>query len=153
MKTIIVFGASGGTGKEVINQSLQKNFEVFAVFRNPSSYEIKQNHLHMVKANVLQLSSFEKKLTGKDAVISCLGTGTHLKPTKVYSQSIENILKAMNAVNVHRLICISAGAVEVTKEMGFFIRLLTKQVLQKILKNIYEDMQIMERILAASQVN
>jgi len=153
MKTIIVFGASGGTGTEVINQSLEKNFGVTAVLRNPDAFEIKHDHLHIVKGDVLQLASFEKEMAGKDAVISCIGTGSNLKPTKVYSLGIENILNAMSTGNVHRLICISAGALEATREMGFFIRLLTKQVLQKILKNIYTDMQSMEKILTESNVD
>jgi hypothetical protein len=59
----------------------------------------------------------------------------------------------MKNANVQRLICISAGGVETTKQIGFFIRTLTKVLLQRILKNLYADMRLMEDIVSGTNIN
>lgn len=153
MKKIIVFGATGGTGKEVVKQTLEKGDEVTAVIRNPSSFDLQYQHLKIIKGDVLQPSTFEKEITEKEAVISCLGTDTNTKPTTLYSEGIKNIISAMDNAQVKRIIGISAGALDTNKEMGFFIRLLTKAVLQQILKNPYSDMRLMETKIENSELD
>lgn len=138
-----MFGATGGTGKQVVKQALEIGYHVTVIIRNPAAFDIQHHELEIIKGDVLQSSTFENELTGKDAVISCLGSGTSTKPTRVYSAGIENIISAMNKAGIRRLMCISAGALYTNKEMGFFIRTLTKLVLQKILKEPYADMRIM----------
>lgn len=144
MKKIIVFGATGGTGKQVVRQALENGYHVTVIVRNPVAFDLQHSQLEIIKGDVLQLSTFENELEGKDAIISCLGNGTSTKPTNVYSAGIGNIILAMRKAGVKRLMCISAGALHTNKEMGFFIRNLTKLVLQKILKAPYADMRLME---------
>lgn len=88
--------------------------------------------------------SFAATMKGKDAVISVLGNRS-TKPTILYSKGIENIINEMQKNNVQRLLCVSAGALYTNSKMGLFIRLLTKVVLQRILKGIYADMRLMEK--------
>ncbi len=144
MKKIIVFGATGGTGNEVVKQAFEKGYEVTAVIRNPSGFDLQHQHLKIIKGDVLQPSTFEKEIAGKEAVISCLGASSNTKSTTLYSEGIKNIISAMNKAQVKRIVCISAGALYTNEEMGFFIRLLTKIVLQPILKNLYSNMRLME---------
>jgi putative NADH-flavin reductase len=153
MKRIIVFGATGGSGKEVVKQAIERGYEVTAIVRNPPAFDFQHIKLKVVKADVLQLMTFENELTGSDVVISCLGTGTSLKPTRVYSAGIENIIAAMNKAGANRLICISAGALETTKEMGFLIRAVAKLLLQNIIKNPYADMRLMEKLVEKSNLD
>lgn len=153
MKKIIVFGATGGTGKEIVKQALEKGYEVTAIARNPSDLDFDHSHLKIIKGDVLQPFTFEKELQGKQVVISCLGTGQSTKPTMIYSEGIKNIFSAMNKTEVKRLICISAGALDANREMGFFISTLTKVVLQRILRNVYSDMRLMEKQVESSNVD
>lgn len=153
MEKIIVFGATGGTGKEVVKQALEKGFLVTAIIRNPSAFNIDHPNLKIVQGDVLQPATFEKEITGKTAVISCLGTGRSTKPTTVYSQGIKNIISEMNKADLKRLICISAVAISANKEMGFFIRTISKVVLQKILKEPYKDMCLMEKEVKNNNIN
>ncbi len=153
MRKIVVFGATGGTGKEVIRQALQLGYQVTAVVRNPAGYPDEHPRLHIVKGDVLHLATFEQYIVGNDAVISCLGTSANLSPTTIYSDGIQNIISAMGKAGVKRLICISSGALYTNKNMGVFIRLLAKVVLQKILKNIYADMRVMEATIENSNLD
>ncbi len=153
MKKIIVFGATGGSGKEAVKQALEKGCEVTAIVRNPSAFDIYHPDLMTVKGDVLQPASFEKELVGKDVVISCPGTGASLQPTTIYSAGITNIIAAMKKAGVNRLVCISAGALETNKEMGWLLRTLAKLVLQNILRNLYTDMRLMEKIVEESRLD
>lgn len=152
MKKIIVFGANGGTGKEVVKQALEMGYEVTAVVRNLNTFNQTHPFLNIIKGDVLQRENFEKKVIGKDAVISCIGSGS-TKPTTIYSIGIENIITAMNATAVKRLMCISAGGLDVNPLNNFIMRILTKNILQRILKEPYNDMRLMEQEVRASELN
>jgi len=153
MTHILIFGATGGSGREAVMQALERGLAVTAVVRNPAAFTLRHDALTLVKGDVLQLSSFEKEMVGKAAVISCLGVGRDFMPTTVYSKGMENILAAMRAANVTRLICLSASALYTYKEMGLFIRLLAKVVVQRILRNPFADLRIMEKTVQASAVD
>jgi putative NADH-flavin reductase len=153
MKQILLFGATGGTGKEVVIQALRNGFAVTIIVRDPAKWDLPHSALTILKGDVMQPATFEKEMIGKAAVISCLGTGKDLKPTTLFSAGMKNIISAMNKANVSRLICLSAGALYTTREMGFFIRLLAKVVIQNILKNLFADMRVMEKIVESSNLD
>jgi putative NADH-flavin reductase len=153
MTKITVFGATGGTGKEVIQQALATGYKVTALVRNPAAFKMKHENLTIVQGDVLQTSTFEKELVGAAAIISCLGSGRSTMPTQVYSEGLKNIISAMDRTGVQRLICVSAGALYTNKEMGLVNRVLIKLVLQPILKEPYADMRLMEKTVAHTTLN
>src|SRR5882672_6435939 len=92
---IIIFGSTGRSGKQVVQQALDAGYFVTAVARNPSKLHITQPHL-----TILQ-----------DAVISALGSDD-TKPTMLFSEGMYHIITAMRKYSVKRVMCISASAVE-----------------------------------------
>lgn len=150
---MVVLGATGGSGKEITKQALEKGYEVTAIARNPAAVAMHHPNLELVKGDVLQPASFEQELVGKQVVISCLGTGSNRQPTTVYSAGIENTISAMKKAGIRRLICISAGALDTNTEMGAVMRLLAKVVLQKMLRHLYADMRRMEAIVEANDID
>jgi putative NADH-flavin reductase len=153
MTKIIVFGATGGTGKEVIKQALATGYKITALVRNPAAFKMKHKNLTIAQGDVLQVYTFERELVGAAAIISCLGSSRSKKPTQVYSEGLKNIISAMNRTGVQRLICVSAGALYINKEMGLVNRILVKLVLQPILKEPYADMRLMEKTVANTNLN
>jgi len=82
--TILVAGASGATGRLLVEQLLHRGHDVRAIVRSPERFsELIQNqdHLAVIPASILDLS--EKEMTGHvngcDAVASCLGHNPSLK--------------------------------------------------------------------------
>ena len=146
MKKIIVFGASGRTGIQVVKQALDLGYEVTAVVRNPDGFSYTHKKLLIVKGDVLQLSTFETSIAGKDAAITCLGA-RNLRPTTIYSKGVTNVIKAMQKAGVTRIICLSASAIEIEPQVPFAVRLLIKYILQPLLKNSFADLRIMEENL------
>jgi len=152
MKNILVFGASGGTGLEVVEQALEAGHQVTAILRNPDKFPIRHEQLRIIKGDVLVPQTYENVFFGMDAVISCLGSRNR-EFTTVYSVGVRNILRAMQKVDMDRIICLSAGAVEIDPDAFFLKRFVIKNILQRIFKYSYADMLLMETILRESDLN
>jgi putative NADH-flavin reductase len=152
MKKIIVFGASGGTGMEVVEQALEAGHHVIVILRQPDKFSIRHEQLRIVRGDVLQPQTFENLFFGVDVVISCLGSRNR-EPTTVYSEGVTNILKEMQKVDVTRIICLSAGGVVVPPNASFIMKFVIKYILQKLFKYSYSDMLKMETVLKQSDMN
>ena len=136
---------------QIVQQALDAGHEVTAVARNPVALNIPRVNLTVVKGNVLDAESFELAIRDQDIIISALGSDSN-KPTNIYSKGISNMLSSMQKNTVKRIICISAAAVETNPRLSFFLRVATK-VLQRILKNPFSDLLLMENLLKGSDAN
>ena len=152
MKKIIVFGASGGTGMEVVQQALAAGHHVTAILRHPDKFTIRHEQLRIIQGDVLKPQTFENLFFGADVVISCLGSRNR-EPTTVYSEGVTNILNEMQKVDVTRIICLSAGAVVVPPNATFIMKFVIKYILQRLFKYSYADMLKMETVLEHSDMN
>lgn len=154
---IFIAGASGKTGRHAVIQALESGYEVTALVRDPVKLLITDPNLTVVVGDIMHTETFANSLQGHDVVISAIGvTGGSLfndKPTLLYSTGSANLLAAMEQHGVKRFFCISASAVEVSPEASWFIRKVTKHVIQKLLKKMYDDIRRMEQIVKASNTN
>jgi len=150
-RNIIVFGASGGVGRQVVMQALDKGDTVTAIVRDPAAFTLEHEHLTVEKGDVMQTGSFLGAMRGQEAVISAIGSG-NLKPTTVYSQGIRNIIAAMRIRSVPRISAVSAGGLYMNATMGPVRKFLVKNVLQRILREPYDDLRIMEHELRATEL-
>lgn len=104
---ILVFGATGGTGKFVVSQLLELGYKVTALARNPSKLNITHSNLKVSQGDVMSPSSVETVMQNQDAVICCLGAPA-MKAGNVRSVGTKNIIHAMQQKGVSRLICQSS---------------------------------------------
>ena len=148
----MVFGASGGTGLEVVEQALEAGYQVSVVLRHPDAFPIRHELLRIIKGDVLQPLTYENAFFGIDTVISCLGTRNR-EPTTIYSEGVTNIVTTMQKLNVDRIICLSAGAVVVPPNASFIMKFVIKNILQRLFKYSYADMLKMETYLLNSTSN
>jgi len=153
MKTtrIAIFGASGRTGLQVVKQALDLGYSVTAIVRNPDAFPLRHERLDVRKGDVLNLSTFEDILMDHDAVISALGALSN-KPTVLFSDGISNILAVMRKHHIHRVMAVSALAVEINSTMPLWMRIFIKNILQPLLRHIYADTLRMEQIIMKSDV-
>lgn len=149
---LIVFGAAGGTGKQVIEQALAAGHQVTGVVRHPAAFPFQHPQLSVRPGDVLQPVDFKDFLAGADAVISCLGSRGG-KPTTVYSEGIRNIAQAMRQVGVTRLLCLSSVGVVIPPRSSLLVKLITKYILWTLFPHLYEDMRQMEAWLRESDLN
>ena len=70
---LVVFGATGGTGRALVEQALAQGHEVRAFVRNPAKMTTQHEKLKVVKGNVTDCHSVGAAVAGQDAVFSALG--------------------------------------------------------------------------------
>jgi putative NADH-flavin reductase len=146
---MVVFGATGPTGREVVKQALDLGREVTAFARNPSSIDTGRVGLRVVRGDVMDLETVFAALEGQDAVVSVLGSHSRKGPVLVYSAGMANILAAMAAHGVRRIACVSAGGMGNPRDpnLPWVYR---KLVLGGFMKAIYADMERMEALVKGS---
>lgn len=149
---IAILGANGGIGKQAVAIALQEGHFVTAILRNPSNLEMTHPNLKIVQGDVMAPATLEKHLSDQDAVFSAIGKNS-FKETTLYSEGNKNLLDAMKKSGINRAFFISASGLEVNPTHSFFVRFATKFILQKLLKNMYADIERMEKIVKQSSVN
>lgn len=105
---VLVIGATGGTGRELVQQALARGHQVTAFVRDPAKLQIEHANLRVTKGDVLDDATVESAMRGQDAVLSALGHKRFLYPNRIQSDGMRNILRAMKTCEVPRLICETA---------------------------------------------
>ena len=143
---VIVFGANGGIGRHVVAQALAAGHTVTAVARRPETVTLQHAHLTARRGDVLTPASLPALLAGHTAVVSAIGTESRA-PTTLYSDGVANLLGAMAATGVRRLLCISASGVQ----PGPWVqRVVAKPLLWAMFREMYSDLVRMEACVRAS---
>jgi putative NADH-flavin reductase len=101
---LLIFGATGGTGKLVVQQALSNGHEVTAFVRNPEKLTLSDTGLRIVKGDILQPATIDSVMPGHDAVICCIGVPAN-KAFTLRSEGTKNIISAMKKHGVTRFIC------------------------------------------------
>lgn len=149
---LAVFGATGGTGVQVIKQALRRGHRVTALARRPERLGITDPHLDVVAGDVLAAGSCDAVVDGADAVVSALGIGMHRHATTVYSAGTGNIIDAMTRTGVDRLLVVSTSSLRIPDRRQFPEWLVTKFLLHPMLKRPYADMADMEQRVRDSNI-
>lgn len=101
---LIIFGATGGTGRHLVEQALQQGHEVSAFVRDAAKLNISHPNLRAIEGNVLDQPSVERALPGHDAVVCAIGTPAN-KTGTLRSQGTHNIVRGMQNTGLKRLVC------------------------------------------------
>jgi len=149
-KRILIVGATGGTGRQLVAQALERGYVVTALARDPSRLQVTHPHLTVVRGDVLDDASVEAAMRGHDAVLSALGHRRYFGPTRILSRGTSNLLRAMEAHGVSRFVCeTSLGIGDSAFRMGLYYTLF---VIPVILPFYFWDKTRQERMIAASRV-
>ena len=99
---VIIFGASGSIGRNLVSQALEQGHAVTAFVRDPARLDMQHDNLSIAVGDVLQAMSVQKAVAGHDAVMCTIGAG---RKGGVRAEGTRNIIAAMKAAGVRRLIC------------------------------------------------
>src|SRR2546425_10698597 len=145
---ILIVGATGGTGRQLVTQALERGYTVTALVRDPSKLQIGHPQLKVIQGNVLDESSVGIAMCGQDAVLSALGHKRYFYPTRILSEGTRNILQAMETHGVPRLICeTSLGIGDSAGRLGLYFTLV---VIPMILPFYFWDKTRQEQLIAGS---
>ncbi|MFQ5945468.1 MAG: NAD(P)-dependent oxidoreductase [Anaerolineae bacterium] len=107
---VIIFGATGRTGRLVVEQALEAGHFVTAYVRNPAKLGIEHARLTVVEGEIHDRDAMGRAIAGSDAVLSVLRP-TGNEPAYEVSQGTQNIVAAMKEHGVRRLIVTTAFVV------------------------------------------
>lgn len=85
---LLVFGASGSAGHELVRQSLEQGHVVTAFVRNPAKLTVKHQNLKAFQGDVKDIVPVERAVTGQGAVLCALGVSRPLKRDPVVVEGI-----------------------------------------------------------------
>lgn len=145
---ILIVGATGGTGRELVKQGLERGHEVTAFARRPEAVAVRHENLRVARGDVMDPASVAAAMAGQEAVLSALGHKRWFYPTRILSQGTANLLDAMAKQGVRRFVCeTSLGVGESWWRLGLYYTLF---VIPVILPLYYWDKNRQERIVRAS---
>jgi len=103
---LLIFGATGGTGRALVEQALEQGHVVTAFAREPAKVRTTHKNLSVMKGDILNYVSVEAAISGQDAVLSALG-----------------IRVRAGAIVVLAVICqVFAAAVPLSRPLEWFVR-------------------------------
>jgi putative NADH-flavin reductase len=151
---LTIFGATGGTGIELLRQALAAGHEVTAVVRDPRRLPADlPSGLDIFQADLMDPDAIAPAVKDRDAVLSAMGSRDRA-PTTVCADSISAIATAMARGRTRRLLMTSAGGLVTDAGDGAFVRYVVKPlIVQRLFKHSYADLREAERRLRATNLD
>ena len=143
---ITVFGATGGTGVEIVRQAVRAGHSVTAVVRSDAGFPA---GVEVVRAEVMDPAAIGSAVAGRDAVISALGHRPGADEP-VCAPGAESIIQAMRATGARRLIVVTAAGHIRDSQDSFLTARVVKPVLWRLLRAAFTDFVATDRIVAQS---
>jgi putative NADH-flavin reductase len=143
---IVIFGATGKTGTELVKQALEEGHIVTAFVRDVLKLTLKHEHLRAVTGSVSYPQLVDKAVEGQDAVLVALGSSSTGKTT-VRSEGTKHIIAAMQKYKVKRLIVMTTlGTHESWQQLSFA----AKAFFGTVLKHVKADHELQEDYVSKS---
>ena len=147
---LLVFGSTGGTGRELLRQALDQGHTVAAFARDPAKIaDLEHANLRMVRGDVLDPAGVESAMAGQDAVLSTIGAGA--ERTTLREDGTRNIVEAMERTGVKRLICQSSlGVGDSRANLPLFTKYI---VVSLFLRHAFADHERQEAVVRQSALD
>jgi len=146
---ILVIGATGGTGRCVVENALRAGHEVTAFARTPEKITLQHDRLRVVSGDALQADTVLRAMQGQQAVICALGPAAGTAPGSIISEGVRNIIQAMAQAGVRRLVFESGIMVGEGRGLSAINRLLLS-IFRALNRALYEDKVRAEELVCKS---
>ena len=151
MPRILVFGASGQTGRHVVEQALAQGHDVTAFVRDKAKLPVQHARLRTVVGDATtDADAMRQAAQGQDVVISTLGVGQSFDAKGLIARSTPNIVTAMQGAKVRRLVFVSAFGVGETRAS---VPLVPRIFMSTLLRGVYADKRAGHDQLRASALD
>ncbi|WP_252365209.1 NAD(P)-dependent oxidoreductase [Saccharomonospora piscinae] len=138
---ITIFGATGGTGRHLVEQAVEHDHTVTAVVRDPARMPLSHRNLTVLTADVADPAALRPAIAGRDAVLSALAASS--KRGDIAATAVRAILRARDSVR--RFVVVSAAPVgPVPAGESLLGRALLTPVVRAVFRDVYADLAAME---------
>lgn len=148
---VIIFGSTGGTGRQVTAQALEQGHGVTAFARTPEKLALAHENLTTIKGDVLDLPSVVRAIQGQEVVVCTLGLPAIMDKSGLRANGTGNIIRAMEKTGVRRLICQSSAGVGDSRDtLPFLYKYI---IVPFILRRVFADHEIQETTIKESRLD
>jgi uncharacterized protein YbjT (DUF2867 family) len=158
---LTVFAATGGIGRQLLEQALVAGHDVTAAVRNPHALPGGRARVVAADLGAADPAVLEAAVAGADAVLSGLGPRSRAD-AGIASRGTAAIVAAMQATGVRRVVAVSAAPVATVASPGrpdppandpgegLVMRRVLTPLLRASLRDVYADLALMEDVLGDS---
>lgn len=145
---LVVIGATGATGRLLIDQAIARGHEVIAYVRSPGQLNLRRG-LRIIEGQLENQTSLNAALRSAHAVLCTLGTHS-LMGVNLMRHNLPLITRAMRDSNVRRLILLSAYGVGETARTA---SPLARAVYSTLVSSVYKDKEQSEETLVQEDLD
>ena len=146
---VVIFGATGATGREVVKQAVAAGHDVSAFARDAAATF--DSEVRLYHGDVVDREAVLRAIAGHDAAVSTLGAANPFRPYPAFLEGIRNILAGVGASRARRFVYLSfIGVPESRGQFGFIGRTV---IAPWLLRHPTEGHRLNEERIKASDVD
>lgn len=161
---LTIFAATGGIGRQVLEQAIAAGHDVTAVVRNPEKLPPTPARAVTADLAAADPATLQSAVDGANAVLSGLGPRAKADAGVVW-RGTQVITQAMQLAGLRRIVVVSAAPVGTVPSParpeppehdpgdGFLMRNLAYPILRSALREVYADLAQMEDVLRGSDLD
>jgi putative NADH-flavin reductase len=158
---LTIFAATGGIGRQILQQAIAAGHDVTAVVRNPDKLSSTPARIVTADLAAADPAALRAAVNGADAVLSGLGPRSKSEAGVAW-HGTQAIVSAMQAADLRRIVVVSAAPIGTMPSPGrrkpprhdpgegFFMRNLMTPILHAALREHYTDLARMEDVIQDS---
>ncbi|MGO4704002.1 NAD(P)-dependent oxidoreductase [Dyella sp. 2RAB6] len=147
---VLVLGATGGTGRLIVQDARKKGYSVVALVRSKAR-ALDLPGADIIEGDVRDEGALMRAMDSCDAVVSALGTGVSpVSEVSLLTEATHALILAMKRSGVSRLVCISALGVGDSRGHGGFV--FDRLIMPLLLRHAYKDKGRQEAAIRAGPI-
>ena len=149
---VVVFGATGRTGRLLVEGALARSHDVTAFVRAPNKLGALRDRVQVVHGDVLDGGAVSDAVDGQEAVLVALAGGGTKAAEQVNAQGTLNVIRSMQRYSARRLVVLSAGGTQPGRDpnLPWFFERVVKPL---FLKDVLADLRRMEISVRQSELD
>ena len=148
---VVVFGATGRTGRLLVEGALERGHDVTALVRAPDKLGALRERVRIVRGDVLDGGVVSDAVDGQEAALVALGVAMKKGDPAVNAQGTLNVIRSMQRYAVRRLVVLSAGGTQQGHDPN--LPWTFERVLKPLfLKHAFADLRRMETSVRQSEL-
>ncbi len=142
---LALFGATGGTGRCILRQSLPNGeHSIKALVRSPGKLQIEDPNLNIIKGNILDREDVHKTISGTEGVLCALGNSGN-NPNNLHTKGSQHLISSMKDLNVDRVVILtSMGLGSSRNQIPWYGRWFTNLFLQDLMADKRRQEELIE---------
>ena len=149
---VVVFGATGRTGRLLVEGALARGHDVTAFARAPDKLGALRDRVRLAKGDVLDGGAVSDAVDGQEAALVALGVALKKGDPAVNAQGTLNVIRSMQRYGARRLVVLSAGGAQLGPDPN--LPWVFEHVFKPLfLKHAFADLRRMETSVRQSELD